>query len=174
MADRRVALGRVARAHGVRGRVEVRPAGEALGLAREIWIGGVAYRIRVAEKVLHGWILALDGVETREAAEGLRGREVEAAREVLPELPAGEFYAVDLVGCRVVFAGGGEVGEVVGVEEVRGAADLLVVRLESPQGSAGAASGREVRVPVVAGIVVGVDLPAREVRVVAPEGLFDL
>lgn len=148
----------------MRGRVEVRPGGESLQRAAKVWVGGKEFALQGADRTARGWLVALAGVEAREAADALRGREVEVRREDLPALEPDEFYAADLVGCRVV-GEEGVLGEVVGVEEVQGAPDLLVVRREGKG---------ELLVPAAAGIVVKVDLAAREVVVKAPEGLFDL
>jgi 16S rRNA processing protein RimM len=44
----------------------------------------------------------LAGVESREAAEALRGLDLLVPRDVAPELEEDEWWAEDLVGCRVV------------------------------------------------------------------------
>ena len=47
-------------------------------------------------------IVRLDGVDTREAADALRGTELLVPRSVAPALEEDEWWAEDLVGCRVV------------------------------------------------------------------------
>ena len=56
-------------------------------------------------------ILRLEGQTSREAAEALRGAALTVPVEEAPALEAGEFWAHDLVGCRVV-DGSQEVGVV--------------------------------------------------------------
>jgi 16S rRNA processing protein RimM len=46
-------------------------------------------------------ILRLEGCESRDAAEALRGTELRVAAEEAPALEEGEFWARDLEGCRV-------------------------------------------------------------------------
>ncbi len=46
-------------------------------------------------------IVRVSGVGTREGAEALRGETVLMAHRDLPRLPEGEYYAHELVGCRV-------------------------------------------------------------------------
>jgi 16S rRNA processing protein RimM len=56
-------------------------------------------------------ILRLDGIETREAVEALRGEPLLVDRVEAPPLEPDEYYAEDLVGCAVV-DGERAVGEV--------------------------------------------------------------
>ena len=96
-------------------------------------------------------ILRFDLADRREAAEGLRGREVSVAAELLPAPEEDVYLHVDLVGCRVL-CGGRPLGEVRAVLEYP-ANDVLEV-----------AGGDGVRlVPFVADVVVDVDLPARAI-----------
>ena len=57
-----------------------------------------------------GLLVFFDGVETRDAAEALRGSTLWIERSSLPPLPEGEAYIEDLLDRRVVLADGSEVG----------------------------------------------------------------
>ncbi len=81
----------------------------------------------------------------------------------VPELPPGQFYIVDLEGCRVVTEEGGEVGTFLRAEPGP-AQDLWVV----------GARDREHLIPAVADIVVKVDMAGRTIVIRPPEGLLDL
>jgi 16S rRNA processing protein RimM len=102
-AEDRLAGGRVGRPHGLDGSfhvLEPRPALLRLGLV-------VRAGDREAEIVRRAGtddrpILRLDGVETREAAADLGGLELLVPRDVAPALEEDEWWADDLVGCRVV------------------------------------------------------------------------
>ena len=74
-----------------------------------------------------GYLLHLDGVETREDAESLQGLYVLRPREELEELEEGEILYHQLLGMRVLTAEGTEVGKIVEVYELL-PADLLEVR----------------------------------------------
>ena len=157
----RLALGKVARAHGVRGRVLIVPyaaESESLGGLKRLWLAGREHEVLRAERASLGWLVALRGVETRDAADALRGQQVEALRSDLPPPGENEIYAIDLVGYQVVDAQGRARGAVEDLEEA-GPQDLL--RL------AGGAL-----VPM--GLVKEVQTEARRLVIDAPDGLFEL
>lgn len=165
-----LAVGRVARAHGLRGRILVAPYNpESIGLERAsaLWLGreGAKPRrveVRSAERANLGYLVALRGLEDRNAAEALRGDEVWVARGELPALEDGEFYAADLVGMAVVDASGVLRGAVAALESA-GRQELLTVRTPA---------GVDALVPL--GLVREVQEGARRIVVDAPEGLFEL
>lgn len=138
--DERIQIGRLGRAHGVRGelrffannpqsdlledglRVFVRPAGQETTLT--------VSRVRPTPKFD---IVAFDEIDDRDAAEALTNLEVAVSPEALPELDEGEFFLRDLVGCPVEIlvddAGATRtIGEVGGFFET-GANDVMVVHL---------------------------------------------
>lgn len=95
-------------------------------------------------------------------AEKLVGLEVRIPLAERAPLPGGSYYVTDLIGCEVR-----EQGAAVGVVrdvEFTGGAPLLAV--DSPQG--------EVLIPLAEEICVHVDLAARRIDVVLPEGLREL
>ena len=164
MDPQRLALGRVARAHGIRGRVLIAPYDESseglAGLTR-IWLSKdgaeAAFEIARAERADLGWLVALRGVDDRNAADKLRGSEVLALRSELPEPGEHEIYTADLVGMKV-FDAQGERGVIEDIESA-GPQDLLKL--------AGGAL-----VPM--GLVQEIDEENRRVVIDAPEGLFEL
>jgi 16S rRNA processing protein RimM len=156
-----VAIGRVGRAHGVRGEVRVAADGGSLARLGRVSIGGAERKIESARPMNDAWLVKLEGVDDRDAAEALRGLPVLARREELPEAGEGEVYVADLVGC-LVLDGDEPVGTVREVVS-NGAQDLLVVER----------AGGEALVPFVEPIVVSVDLEARRIVCALPEGLVE-
>ncbi len=155
-----LAVGRVARAHGIRGRLLVQPynaGSEGLTRVRRMWLAGREYEVARAERVNLGYLVALRGVDDRDGADALRGQEVVVDRAELPPPDDGEVYAVDLIGFTVVDAQGRERGVVEDLEEA-GPQDLL--RLKGGM-----------LVPL--GLVREVQMEARKLIVDAPEGLFE-
>jgi 16S rRNA processing protein RimM len=155
-----LAVGRVARAHGIRGRLLVQPynaGSEGLTRVRRMWLAGREYEVARAERVNLGYLVALRGIDDRDAADALRGQEVVVDRAELPPPDDGEVYAVDLIGFTVVDAQGRERGVVEDLEEA-GPQDLL--RLKGGM-----------LVPL--GLVREVQMEARKLIVDAPEGLFE-
>jgi 16S rRNA processing protein RimM len=175
-----LAVGRIARAHGLRGRVLLAPyneASEGLERASAFWLqprtlrepGGAGaaegpprrFEVAHAERVHLGYLVSLRGVIDRDAAEALRGSEALIEREELPALEADQIWAADLVGMQVRDEAGAVRGEVVGLEAA-GPNDLLQVKAE-----AGVAL-----VPM--GLVREVDEEGRTIVIEAPEGLFEV
>src|SRR5262245_12835384 len=169
----RVTLGRVIGAHGLRGEVRVRLFDETdnnLRVVSSIWLAreegdpkAVEARVRAVGSGRRGEArLALEGVGSREAAEALRGRLVQARVEELGPLQAGEYYHYELVGCRVEDVEGRLLGVVQGIWET-GAPDVLVVV---------DADRSELLIPAAGEILRKVDVAARRITVDAPPGLL--
>nr|WP_042183415.1 ribosome maturation factor RimM [Kibdelosporangium sp. MJ126-NF4]CEL15500.1 16S rRNA processing protein RimM [Kibdelosporangium sp. MJ126-NF4]CTQ92098.1 16S rRNA processing protein RimM [Kibdelosporangium sp. MJ126-NF4] len=167
-----VVVGRVAKAHGLRGElaVDVRTDSPEQRFA----VGSVvAARLRdgtstpltLASTRTHGerLLVTFDEVPDRTAAESLRGALLLADTDTL--LPTGdpdEFYDHELEGLAAVLTDGTAVGVV--REIVHSAAgELLAVDMD----------GREVLVPFVREIVPEVDIAGRRVVLDPPEGLLD-
>ncbi|MBW8849532.1 MAG: ribosome maturation factor RimM [Xanthomonadales bacterium] len=132
---RRILVGRIHGAFGVRGEVKLEsltePEGNLLryqpwtlrdAQGRERTVAGA--RARPGGKGLIG---TLPGVEDRDAAEALRGAELFVPRSALPPPRDGEFYWIDLEGLRVANLEGVDFGTVASVFS-NGANDVLVVR----------------------------------------------
>jgi 16S rRNA processing protein RimM len=152
--DEKVEIGFVARAHGIRGEVLIGlhdPASTTLSKAKTVWLGGRAFPIRSARDVRQGFLLVLDGVPDRNAAEALRGAKVEVDRADI-ELADGEILVDDLIGCAVV-RDGEPWGTVVGIDA--GLQPRLVIHDR----------GIERLVPLVDELVPTIDMDARVVVV---------
>jgi 16S rRNA processing protein RimM len=169
--DDMIAIGRIARPHGLRGQVVVNPdtdfpderfrPGNTVCVRREG--RDEALTIAAVRFHQHRPIVTLDGIASIEQAERLAGLELRVPPESREALPDGLFYREQLVGCRVVTEAGFVIGEVVGVEGTVETSRLVV------RGADG-----EVLVPLAAEICVRVD-PDRRTIVIAPiEGLLDL
>jgi 16S rRNA processing protein RimM len=94
-----VTAGRVGRPHGLDGSFYVsQPVPSLLSEGMVVVVGGAERRIERRAGTDARPIVRVVGVSAREDAEALRGAELRA-EETLEE---GEFWASDLVGCRVV------------------------------------------------------------------------
>jgi 16S rRNA processing protein RimM len=165
-----IEVGRIARAHGVRGELRVLlhwPESDSLLTADEVLVQlpgeeARAMAIEGARRADRAILLKLAGVSDRDAASALRGASLLVPRDVLPAADAGEFYLCDLIGARVVEPGG-ELGVVV---EIRGhpSVDCLVIRT---------ADGKLLEQPLVAPWFERVDLEARCVYLSGRDGLIE-
>jgi 16S rRNA processing protein RimM len=159
----RLAVGYVARAHGIRGELRVHlhaPGSTALEGASVLFIDGVAFELDSARAAADAWLVRLVGVEDRDRAESLAGKPIEIERAEL-HLAEGEYLVADLVGCACEDPDGAPLGVIHAI--VHGPQDLLVVR----------DAGRKVErlVPLVPELVPAVDIEARRVVLDLPEGL---
>ena len=169
--DSMVLVGRVARAHGIRGHVVVNPetdfVAERFRDGAQVWtrVGGQERLLSIVDARLEGRrpILAFDGYGSVEAADTLAGAELRVPESALRALPEGSYYLHQLVGCRVETIDGAAVGEIGRVDGGVGTAVLVV------NGARG-----EVLVPFVREICVGIDVAARVIRVQMPDGLLEL
>jgi 16S rRNA processing protein RimM len=157
----RVEIGRVARAHGVRGEVRVvlhNPESTALDEAEVVFVGDREMAVEAARAVQGAYLVRLAGIEDRDAADALRGRTVSVARDAI-DLEDEELLLVDLVGCRVELRDGSDWGVVAAVEP--GLQDRLIIH----HGEV------ERQLPVADAFLVDIDLDGRRVVVDPPEGL---
>lgn len=96
-------------------------------------------------------VLYLEGVATRDAAEALTGRYLEAHAHTLPE---GEYYWDDLIGLAVVEANGQPIGELVDIFRAGGNEVYRVV----------GATGERL-IPALRSTVLDIDLASRRMTV---------
>jgi 16S rRNA processing protein RimM len=137
VADRRVLIGRIHGAFGVRGEVKL----ESFTDPRNVVFRYQPWTLRDAQgrerelagargrETAKGIVAQLPDIADRDAAEALRGTEVWVPRSALPPPKEGEYYWVDLEGLRVVNVEGIDFGTVSHLFST-GANDVLVVQGE--------------------------------------------
>ena len=110
-----ISVGTIVNAHGIRGEVKLNPVGfEPAFLAEfdRLFIGGKETEVLSARVHKSVVLLTLPGINDMDAALALKGREVSIYRDDV-ELPEGEYFDEELVGCVVVDDATGEtVGKV--------------------------------------------------------------
>jgi len=163
-------VGRIGRAHGIRGEVTVTPstddpaarfaAGSALRTDSEsrpvLTVAGARQSGQVQ-------VVAFAGIADRNTAELLRGIRLFVDAESLPEPAEDEFYDHQLVGLAVHHRNGELLGEVVDVMHPPAAPVLVVKRPDDT----------EELVPFVKVIVPDVDIAAGRLLVDPPDGMFE-
>ncbi|MDX1503209.1 MAG: ribosome maturation factor RimM [Thermoanaerobaculia bacterium] len=169
-APDRVLVGRVRRAHGVRGELLVEPLSDVPGRfdpGSELLLvtpDGSSRRARVAATRAHrlGLLITLEGCADRDAAEELRGATLEVPGASVPPAPEGAFYHHELVGCLCHDRRLGELGRVEEVVEDGGGLLLEV-----------ATGGRRLLVPFVRSYLRRIDPVAGRIEMDLPEGLLE-
>lgn len=109
-------------------------------------------------------IFKFKGVDSISDAERLAGAEVSIPMEQRAEVPAGEYYQSDLVGCEVMEANGRLIGTVTDFQETGGTPLLEVKTVD----------GKEMLVPFATSICTSIDIAAKRIQVILPDGLEDL
>ncbi len=126
-----------------------------------LYLEGRAVRVRRSREVKRGIVLKLDSVHDRTAAERLRGKSLTVSAHVVPTLPVGTYYHYQLIDLRVFTCEGERLGT---VKEIltTGANDVYVVKRPGD---------KDLLIPALKRVVVGVDLVAGRMVVRLPEGL---
>jgi 16S rRNA processing protein RimM len=158
-----VAIGVVVTPHGVRGTLRVRALGPGKHLreGKEPLVQGVRRRISSARQTPKGFLLDLEGVESRTAAQRLKGEQLLLDRGELDATEEGEFYVADLIGLSAVSDAGEVLGKVTDSFETA-AHEVLVVREER--------AGQELYLPFTLEHVPRVDLQTGRIVARPPEG----
>lgn len=170
-----ILIGRVFRAHGIRGELKVIPEtdeperfsgldqvylGNSAGEAEPFEIDGARYQPKK-----HGIsvVLKLSGIDTREAAETLGKTNIYAREDDLPPLEEDEVFLHDLIGMDVITEEGERVGVVEDVLEMP-AHPVYVVRREGAS---------KVMIPDVREIVLDIDQVNNTLVIKPIEGLLE-
>jgi len=166
---RYLAIGQVARAHGVRGEISVTVLTdfpERFETTEWVYLGdeleAEPYRL---EK--HRWhrdnvLLTLAGITDRTEAEQLIGQLVQVPVEEAVPLPEGSYYLYQLIGLQVVTSAGQKLGVVTSILET-GANDVFVVTNDRQE---------EILLPSIPDVIKGIDLEQGQIVVELIEGLI--
>ncbi|MCF8036416.1 MAG: ribosome maturation factor RimM [Desulfobacteraceae bacterium] len=166
--DELLLIGKILKAHGVKGEVKVYPYLEEYSLmdpGREVLVEppgkpAALYRIHKAQVYKNVLRVAFEAVGDRNAAEELAGGRVLIPRSMLPPAEPDAWYWCDLIGLDVYDANGELIGRVAAMMET-GSNDVFVVRQD----------GDERLIPAIASVILDIDLEAGQMRVDLPEGL---
>lgn len=165
-----VSVGRIVKPHGIRGEVVVDSWSDAEGrfaTGRTLLLGERLRAVEIVRCRPHGgrWLVELEGVDDRDAAEALRDRELFVDSSELPELEGSTYWIHDLRGCELVTEDGERVGtvrDVVGEPRV----GQQWLEVERPSGT--------LLVPTVESWLVEVDLEARRIVMRLPAGFVEV
>jgi 16S rRNA processing protein RimM len=168
MTDEPICVAAIAGAFGVRGEVRLKSFTadpEAIADYAPLMTedGSRSFDVTVTGTVKNGLTVRLSGIDTKEAADALRGLRLFVPRDRLPALPDDEFYHADLIGLEVVDTGGTILGRVKAVLN-HGAGDILEIH--------GPGMKSTVLLPFTLEAVPTVDLAAGRIVADPPEGLL--
>lgn len=163
-----ITIGRVGRAHGVKGEVQIDVRTDAPDLR---FASGISMQasgrgtLTVAKVRWHSskLLVAFEGVSDRTAAEALNGAWLTITQDEAGDAGEDAYWDHELIGLTAKDPLGGVIGEVRDVHH-HTAQPLLVISHD----------GREVLVPFVAAIVTEVDLAQASITLELPDGLLEL
>ena len=166
-------VGRIIKPHGIHGEVGVKSLTERPDLrfkeTVELLVGPDQNNLRkavvkTARPFKQGFLVALEGIERREEAEGLRNWEIYIHRRNAARIEDGAYYHHELIGLNLIDLEGEKLGCVCGVLETP-ANDLLEVE-----------TGSEGRfyLPLVNEFVHEVNSSDGYIKVSLPDGLTDV
>ena len=116
MNEEKITVAIVLKPQGIRGEIKVKAmtdSAEDLTAFKSVLIDGVAYSVLSVRAQGEFAYLGLKGIADRNAAELLRGKNIQVERADMPDLPDGTYYIGDLIGCLVV----NERGDILGTVE---------------------------------------------------------
>lgn len=170
-----IAVGRLWRARGVRGELvgeiySSQPGREENLKEVMLELEGRRQQVTVEQVWRHDGrpVFKFAGIDTMTAAEAWQGADILVRAEERAGPAEGEYSHADLIGCRVIAgpdaADAAVVGVVKGVEDY-GGPSLLKVE---------AADGREILIPFARAICTEIDIAAKTIRAILPEGLVEV
>ncbi len=162
-------IGEIVGTHGVRGELRVNPwcdSPDYMAKFKTLYFDsneGCAVQIKAARPHGNIVLLKINGVETVEAAQKLRGKVLYIKRSDA-KLPKNKFFIAELIGCKVYDADNEEIcyGELTDVSQT-GANDVWHITKD----------GKEYLIPAIPDVVAETDVAADRVTIRPLKGIFD-
>ncbi|AKI97118.1 ribosome maturation factor RimM [Kosmotoga pacifica] len=167
-----VPVGRVVKPHGLRGEVKFKlttnlnkilNVGDSVVLFEESSGKYVASKVMDFRKAGSGYILSLEGFNSIELAERVRGFHLYVSKKKLPPLKDDEYYYFQVLEAEVFSPEGEYIGKVADIIET-GANDVLVVRRQLPD-----LTIFEALIPVIKDYVMELDLENGRIVALIPQ-----
>lgn len=166
-------IGLIVRPHGVRGALKLESTTFDITRFKSlsdafIESNGTYTPVKVLSSSYSGKeaYVTLEGVDSREKAESLRGHFLCVDRAHAAKLPEGQYFVVDIIGCAVYDTDNNYIGELVDVTE-HPASDVYEIKTESGK----------IYVPALKKLLVNVDIENKRIvvdkTVLSEVGLFE-
>ena len=152
----RITVAIILKPQGIRGEVKVKAmtdSADDLTAFKSVLIDGVDYSVLSVRAQGEFAYLSLKGIADRNAAELLRGKNIEVEREDMPDLPDGRYYIADLIGCIVVNERGDILGTVADVTPAK--TDIFTIERD----------GKSIMFPAADGVISKVDGENKKITV---------
>lgn len=162
-----VKLGKITAPVGIKGEVRVYPYTDEptrFSSVEKLNIGEIVFTVEKVRYVKNMVVLKLSGIDNRNDAERMRGKELTIEKEMLWEIPEDTYFVKDLLSSTVLLEDGTLVGKLSDVIHNK-AQDLYEVTKED---------GHRFLIPAVKEFVLRVDIENKEMIVHLVDGLEDL
>lgn len=161
-------VGFLRRPHGIHGEIIMdvhTEFPERLRAGTKVYVGEDYKPMTIASTRPHGtgMLVSLRGLNSPDEVGRLRNTYVYVPAKDRPPLPDGKLYQHQILGLRVVTDEGRELGTLTDIIAT-GANDVYVVTAED---------GKEVLLPAIPDVILGYDLPNRQINVHLLEGLIE-
>lgn len=161
-------VGFLRRPHGVRGELIMdvqTDFPERLRAGTKVFLGDEHTAIKISSTRPHGTslLVAFRGLITPEAVGHLRNTWVYVSAADRPPLPEGQVYHHEILGMSVITDDGRALGELTEILST-GANDVYVVTAEDK---------KEILLPAIPDVILGIDAAKREIKVHLLEGLIE-
>ena len=168
MSADRLVVGAIVGPQGVRGQFKVKLFAESPNALTHYGPlqtdDGRALQLAVKAVNSKGLVIASAvGVDSRDAAEALRGMTLSIARAALPDLADGEVYHADILGLSAIHVDGSALGTIIALYNF-GAGEIVEVK---------PAAGPSVMLPFEGDSLVAIELDNRQVILAPPAGFLD-
>ena len=170
----KIKIGKIVNVHGLNGEVKVYNYSDSIEIyqrMKAMYFGERLIEIRGVREQKGMVLLKLEGIDSRDGAERMRGTEVFVTEEDLPELPEGQYYVRDLIGMEVMLAedcDGYKAGRSLGIvtDVIQNTAqDIFQVEADD---------GKKVLIPKVDEFVTDINKGERVITVKLIEGLLEI
>ncbi len=147
-------IGKIVRPHGIKGELKVIPTMQDLSFLdyiENLVIDDQAYAVENVKFVKDAFVVKLEGIDSIEDAEKFRDKKIGVRREDLEKDDKNDFYAEDLIGCKVYLDKDNRyIGKIADIQNY-GSADVVVLQ----DGT------EELMCPMVDGLIFSTDFDAQ-------------
>ncbi len=159
--------GEIVGTHGVKGMLRLKPWSDDSGFLsgfKTVYLGKEKTPVKIIKAQSHGRItlMTLEGIESIEAAERLRGKTVFIKRDDA-KLPKGRVFVSELIGCEVFDADNGDKLGVISDVSATGANDVWHIKNDKG----------EYLVPAIDDVIINIDVDSETVTIRPLKGIFD-
>lgn len=171
MTDNMFLIGKIVNTHGIRGEVRVEQItdfSERFAVGNQVYIvpkNQPPIPVTIASHRLHKQyhLLRFEGFDHIDDVEPFKQADLKITEADLSDLPEGEYYYHEIIGCQMYTTNEEYIGVVVDIFPT-GANDVWVIEREN---------GKEALIPYIQEVVKEIDLSTKKIYIELMEGLLD-